>query len=158
MASQLSRWHFSFELNTTGFHIDNRGLFLLLFVCSSVVLITAFFLCAQWICHRYRRLSNASSAPATIAPVQQATSLGLHQAIINVMPIIIFMTTNVANDVIVETECSICLSLFEDEEKVKVLAVCNHVYHSECIDMWLSSQSSCPVCRASLRPQSNEEL
>ncbi|KAG5238583.1 hypothetical protein OIU78_008279 [Salix suchowensis] len=158
MASQLSRWHFSFELNTTGFHIDNRGLFLLLFVCSSVVLITAFFLCAQWICHRYRRLSNASSAPATIAPVQQATSLGLHQAIINVMPIIIFMTTNVANDVIVETECSICLSLFEDEEKVKVLAVCSHVYHSECIDMWLSSQSSCPVCRASLRPQSNEEL
>jgi hypothetical protein len=59
-----------------------------------------------------------------MAPIlQQSTSLGLHPAIINVMPIIIFMTANFVNDVIVETECSICLSLFEDEERVKVLLV-----------------------------------
>ncbi|KAL3580260.1 hypothetical protein D5086_018095 [Populus alba] len=103
-------------------------------------------------------LSDTTSTPATMAPIQQSTSLGLHPATINVMPIITSMTTNVANDVIVGTECSICLSLSEDEGKVKVLPVCNHAYHSECIDKWPSTQSSCPVCRASLRPKSNEDL
>ncbi|KAL1177605.1 hypothetical protein V6Z11_A03G042400 [Gossypium hirsutum] len=39
-----------------------------------------------------------------------------------------------------------------DEEMVKVLPQCNHVYHSQCVDKWLGSQSSCPLCRACLNP------
>lgn len=42
------------------------------------------------------------------------------------------------------------LSIFQDNEKVKVLIECQHVYHSRCLDLWLSSHSSCPLCRASL--------
>lgn len=32
------------------------------------------------------------------------------------------------------------------------LPKCHHVFHVECIDMWLSSHSNCPICRASLAP------
>ncbi|XP_022753611.1 putative RING-H2 finger protein ATL50 [Durio zibethinus] len=42
--------------------------------------------------------------------------------------------------------------VLEDEENLKVLPECNHAYHSECVDKWLNSQSSCPLCRASLSP------
>nr|KJB20415.1 hypothetical protein B456_003G147100 [Gossypium raimondii] len=42
--------------------------------------------------------------------------------------------------------------VFEEEEMVKVLPQCNHVYHSQCVDKWLGSQSSCPLCRACLNP------
>ncbi|EXB29971.1 RING-H2 finger protein ATL66 [Morus notabilis] len=51
-------------------------------------------------------------------------------------------------------ECSICLGVFEDGEKVKVLPGCSHCYHPECVDRWLSAQPSCPLCRASLRVDS----
>lgn len=45
-------------------------------------------------------------------------------------------------------ECSICLSGFEDGEVGRTLPNCRHAFHAECIDMWLYSHSSCPICRA----------
>ena len=47
--------------------------------------------------------------------------------------------------------CSIC---FEDlAENVRVLA-CGHKFHDECIGTWKSKQSSCPLCRAPIKPLS----
>ncbi|KAL6204393.1 hypothetical protein ACLB2K_021661 [Fragaria x ananassa] len=45
-------------------------------------------------------------------------------------------------------ECVICLSPFEDEEVGRRLSKCGHCFHVECIDMWLHSHTSCPICRA----------
>ncbi|KAF2288703.1 hypothetical protein GH714_010789 [Hevea brasiliensis] len=48
------------------------------------------------------------------------------------------------------SECPVCLSVFVDGEEVKQLSVCKHSFHASCINMWLNSHSSCPVCRASV--------
>ncbi|KAK3232186.1 hypothetical protein Dsin_004067, partial [Dipteronia sinensis] len=47
-----------------------------------------------------------------------------------------------------DSTCSICLREFEDDEDIRVLPECEHHYHVDCIDEWLCSQSSCPICRA----------
>lgn len=47
-------------------------------------------------------------------------------------------------------ECSICLSGFLDGEGVRRLPQCRHLFHRACIDMWLYSHASCPLCRASV--------
>lgn len=47
-------------------------------------------------------------------------------------------------------ECPICLSAVDEEEMVRVLPNCEHLFHVECIDMWLHSHSTCPVCRATV--------
>ncbi|XVE52692.1 hypothetical protein DITRI_Ditri02bG0143100 [Diplodiscus trichospermus] len=44
--------------------------------------------------------------------------------------------------------CAVCLSQFEDGEELRTLPECLHSYHAPCIDMWLYSHSSCPMCRA----------
>ncbi|KAH7548078.1 hypothetical protein JRO89_XS14G0063600 [Xanthoceras sorbifolium] len=44
--------------------------------------------------------------------------------------------------------CSICLSEFKDGEAIRLLPECLHSFHVPCIDMWLVSHSSCPLCRA----------
>ncbi|XVF69042.1 hypothetical protein PTKIN_Ptkin11bG0049500 [Pterospermum kingtungense] len=46
-----------------------------------------------------------------------------------------------------QIDCAICLSEFEDTECVKTIPSCKHIFHVECIDMWLASHVSCPVCR-----------
>lgn len=44
-----------------------------------------------------------------------------------------------------------CLNAIE--EKAKLLPNCNHFFHVGCIDTWLSSQSTCPICRAEVKPR-----
>ncbi|KAJ4850497.1 hypothetical protein Tsubulata_011959 [Turnera subulata] len=50
-------------------------------------------------------------------------------------------------------ECAVCLSEFGDEETLRLLPRCDHVFHPQCIDAWLSSHVTCPVCRANLSPK-----
>ncbi|CAM0957293.1 unnamed protein product [Alopecurus aequalis] len=45
-------------------------------------------------------------------------------------------------------QCVICLGLVQVGELVRRLPACKHLFHMDCIDMWLSSHSTCPICRA----------
>lgn len=49
----------------------------------------------------------------------------------------------------------ICLSDFEDDDIGRALAKCGHAFHAECIDMWLHSHTTCPICRS---PAARESL
>ncbi|CAN8288252.1 unnamed protein product [Cochlearia groenlandica] len=46
-----------------------------------------------------------------------------------------------------ERYCPICLEEYEDDHEVRVLEKCEHVFHSFCIDSWLTRNRSCPSCR-----------
>ncbi|PWA35671.1 Zinc finger, RING/FYVE/PHD-type [Artemisia annua] len=47
-------------------------------------------------------------------------------------------------------ECAICISEFADDEQFRLLPKCHHVFHTDCIDAWLASHTTCPVCRSDL--------
>ncbi|MED6161283.1 hypothetical protein PIB30_059348 [Stylosanthes scabra] len=46
------------------------------------------------------------------------------------------------------TDCSVCLSEFEEDDTLRLLPKCNHAFHLPCIDTWLASHTNCPMCRA----------
>ncbi|XP_039127299.1 E3 ubiquitin-protein ligase ATL6-like [Dioscorea cayenensis subsp. rotundata] len=54
-------------------------------------------------------------------------------------------------------ECAVCLLEFEDDETLKLLPRCCHVYHSDCIDAWLAAHVTCPVCRFNLAAAPTED-
>jgi Ring finger domain len=43
-------------------------------------------------------------------------------------------------------ECAICYTGFEDGDRVGSLP-CDHIFHVECLKMWLKRQNICPFCR-----------
>ncbi|CAN6552259.1 unnamed protein product [Malus baccata var. baccata] len=49
-------------------------------------------------------------------------------------------------------DCAVCLCEFEGEDKLRLLPKCSHAFHVDCIDTWLLSHSTCPLCRATLLP------
>ncbi|CAA2973859.1 RING-H2 finger protein ATL63-like [Olea europaea var. sylvestris] len=71
-------------------------------------------------------------------------SKGLESSTISSIPLFVFKAEEHKHGL----ECVICLSLFEDEEVGRRLPKCDHAFHVECIDMWLHSHTTCPICRA----------
>ncbi|KAD7116827.1 hypothetical protein E3N88_04095 [Mikania micrantha] len=57
-----------------------------------------------------------------------------------------------------EGTCAVCLGEFEENEDVRIMPECAHVFHVSCIDMWLFSHDSCPLCRANATPRAHDVL
>jgi E3 ubiquitin-protein ligase ATL4 len=47
-------------------------------------------------------------------------------------------------------DCAVCQSAFRDDDELRLLPACRHAFHSRCVDPWLRSNPSCPLCRASI--------
>lgn len=45
-------------------------------------------------------------------------------------------------------DCAVCLENFMAGDKCRLLPVCSHSFHAECIDLWLLKTPICPVCRS----------
>ncbi|CAK9178389.1 unnamed protein product [Ilex paraguariensis] len=55
-------------------------------------------------------------------------------------------------DLVMGTECAVCLDEIESDQAARLIPGCNHGYHLQCADTWLSKHPVCPVCRAKLDP------
>ncbi|GJN00842.1 hypothetical protein PR202_ga18061 [Eleusine coracana subsp. coracana] len=49
-----------------------------------------------------------------------------------------------------EFDCAVCLCEFAREDALRLLPLCGHAFHVACIDTWLLSNSTCPLCRCVL--------
>eukprot|EP00267_Zea_mays_P027989 XP_008657374.1 E3 ubiquitin-protein ligase ATL41 [Zea mays] len=56
-----------------------------------------------------------------------------------------------------EVECAVCLGVLDEGQTARQLPGCAHVFHQQCVDAWLASNASCPVCRRRTGPQAEEE-
>ncbi|XP_039787617.1 E3 ubiquitin-protein ligase EL5-like [Panicum virgatum] len=47
-------------------------------------------------------------------------------------------------------ECAVCLAELEDGEEARYLPRCGHGFHAACVDTWLASHTTCPLCRLTI--------
>jgi hypothetical protein len=80
---------------------------------------------------------------------------GMSEADIAALPIksILDTTTATMGDDACDMTCAICLAAFDKGQNVKILPACQHVFHMECVDMWLPRRAQCPVCRTEVAKQ-----
>ena len=63
-------------------------------------------------------------------------------------------TNNLTSNVILldkeqEEMCSICLIFFKNEDQVSRLN-CGHLFHTDCVNEWISNKKNCPLCRINI--------
>ncbi|OIT39555.1 PREDICTED: E3 ubiquitin-protein ligase ATL31-like [Nicotiana attenuata] len=125
-----------------------------------VVLIAALFFVALFSIYiRYRISTNGNSILQTLSTRRRpsAATRGLDNSVIETFPTFAYAEVkdhHIGKDGL---ECAVCLNEFEDDEKLRLIPKCDHVFHPECIGAWLKSHVTCPVCRADLTtPQPDE--
>mmetsp|Transcript_2266 Transcript_2266/g.3225 ORF Transcript_2266/g.3225 Transcript_2266/m.3225 type:complete len:196 (+) Transcript_2266:99-686(+) len=56
-------------------------------------------------------------------------------------------------------ECSICLSMYViDEYLCRVPCPSKHLFHRDCINLWLDSHQNCPLCKFDLLEDNSERV
>ncbi|XP_017635715.1 RING-H2 finger protein ATL29 [Gossypium arboreum] len=91
------------------------------------------------------------SPPVDVAPAAgENISNGLDPELIQAFPTFYYSTVKEFRREKYGLECAICLGEFKDEDMLRLLTICCHVFHKECVDLWLESHKTCPVCRGEL--------
>ena len=98
--------------------------------------------------------SAAGTSSRAAAARGSRRRLGLDPAVIDSFPILVYSAVKDLKIGKGALECAVCLSEFENSETLRLLPKCNHVFHPDCIDAWLASHVTCPVCRTNLSPES----
>ncbi|XAR72569.1 hypothetical protein NMG60_11019256 [Bertholletia excelsa] len=131
-------------------HEDLNGkITLTALICASIVtlFVVALYLYSGWSLRRQarRRTTVLYRVTPGVSP-----RTGLDPAIISSLP---YFPFEAAEEDATVTECAVCLSVLEGGQMARLLPNCKHTFHSDCIDRWLGSNSTCPVCRANARPR-----
>ncbi|GAB2220508.1 hypothetical protein Droror1_Dr00008166 [Drosera rotundifolia] len=72
---------------------------------------------------------------------------GLDQAFIDALPVFMYKEIIGLKE---PSDCAVCLCEFSEQDKLRLLPLCSHAFHIDCIDTWLLSNSTCPLCRGAL--------
>ncbi|CAK7356118.1 unnamed protein product [Dovyalis caffra] len=85
-----------------------------------------------------------------VNPASSKENPGLDSSQIQVFPTFTYSSVKDFRREECGLECAICLAEFSDDDLLRLLTVCYHVFHKECIDLWLEAHKTCPVCRRDL--------
>ncbi|KAL3638599.1 RING-H2 finger protein atl7 [Castilleja foliolosa] len=100
----------------------------------------------DWSSLRMRTSNSMIPTSRTSSDDISRCELGLKKELREMLPIVVFKESFFVKD----TLCSVCLGEYEAEDKLQQIPGCGHTFHMDCIDLWLSTRTTCPLCRQSL--------
>ncbi|KAK6805480.1 hypothetical protein RDI58_003265 [Solanum bulbocastanum] len=132
-------------------HSPNKQTVSIFLIFLIIVLGIAVYIFCAYAIHKFRN-SRTSSQPEQQVVVggeelSDIQTVGLQQSVISAITIRKYKKVE---GLIEGTECSVCLSEFQEDETLRILPKCNHAFHIPCIDTWLESHINCPMCRADI--------
>ncbi|GKV14475.1 hypothetical protein SLEP1_g25354 [Rubroshorea leprosula] len=96
---------------------------------------------------RYPEMSGSDAFQRQLQQLFHLHDSGLDQAFIDALPVFLYKEIMGLKE---PFDCAVCLSEFSLKDKLRLLPMCSHAFHIDCIDTWLLSNSTCPLCRGTL--------
>ncbi|XP_057984057.1 RING-H2 finger protein ATL46-like [Malania oleifera] len=97
--------------------------------------------------NRYPEISESDALQRQLQQLFHLHDSGLDQAFIDALPVFNYKEIVGLKE---PFDCAVCLCEFSEKDKLRLLPLCSHAFHINCIDTWLLSNSTCPLCRAIL--------
>ncbi|KAJ1379121.1 Zinc finger, RING-type [Sesbania bispinosa] len=97
--------------------------------------------------NRHQEISTSDALQRQLQQLFHLHDSGLDQAFIDALPVFQFKEIVGMKE---PFDCAVCLCEFSEKDKLRLLPMCSHAFHISCIDTWLLSNSTCPLCRGTL--------
>ncbi|XP_078173708.1 RING-H2 finger protein ATL57-like [Carex rostrata] len=118
---------------------------LIIFVCARVVCGRSESVDLRTVPYEFEMRSQMRATQNIMQP--ECIVDGLEPVVIAAMPTLKYIKQPPC---VTEDQCTICLGEYEERDILRIMPTCGHNFHSGCIDVWLESHSTCPICRVSL--------
>ncbi|KAF7027002.1 hypothetical protein CFC21_039072 [Triticum aestivum] len=120
------------------------------FISAAIFLLFLTFALALLIL-RHTYFSSTSAAPSGRRPAWGAQMVappprGVDPELLRSLPV----TVHRAADGVGLVECAVCLAELENGEEARFLPRCGHGFHAGCVNRWLASHTTCPLCRVTV--------
>ncbi|CAN8284674.1 unnamed protein product [Cochlearia groenlandica] len=139
----------TFWQNTTSYHGSSKILLVTIISFSIIIIIVFTYHLYDRFVLRRRRGSSSAFQDGLSNVTHPPPKHGLDALTMASLPTFVVEVNAVD---LVSKECTVCLSLFEEKDRVRMLPNCKHVFHVACVDTWLTTQSTCPICRSEVEP------
>nr|GLL40786.1 E3 ubiquitin-protein ligase ATL4 [Ipomoea trifida] len=126
-------------------------------IASAVIVSATIYLILRLLsrrCHRSFRTHDAADDVISSSAAAAGTAAGANERrsapeTLESLPLFTFgsVTGNLTG-----VDCAVCLSKFETHDQLRLLPLCCHAFHAQCIDSWLSTNQTCPLCRSTVYP------
>ncbi|GAV78770.1 zf-RING_2 domain-containing protein [Cephalotus follicularis] len=123
-----------------------------LFVVFALIVIQFYYF--KYLLRRHRAMLYGlrTQVAPNVVNSTEPPKLGLDPLVIASLPKFAFKLSTQLDHLGEPVECSVCLTTIVEDAVVRLLPDCNHMFHVECIDMWLWSHTTCPICRTVPEP------
>ncbi|XP_010056461.2 E3 ubiquitin-protein ligase ATL4 [Eucalyptus grandis] len=105
--------------------------------------------------HRHLSTSSSSSSSspplrASAPPPQDGAAVVHDESFIDSLPLFSFSSVTRRSSSAADGDCAVCLCKFKPHDLLRLLPLCCHAFHAECIDTWLQANRTCPLCRSNV--------
>ncbi|XP_047318515.1 E3 ubiquitin-protein ligase ATL4 [Impatiens glandulifera] len=129
-------------------------------IASAVILSASLYLILRCITRRCNRSVRTFSAADDVVVLpslrnRNQNDFSMADDLISSLPLFTYgsLTGDIAGG-----DCAVCLSKFEIKDQLRLLPLCCHAFHAQCIDAWLSSNQTCPLCRSTIHPTEEDVM
>ncbi|XP_050235806.1 RING-H2 finger protein ATL47-like [Mercurialis annua] len=158
MSSSLSPYNSDYQKQSSSSNKLNPAFLFIIVILAVIFFISGLLHLLVRFLVKHRSSSSSSVSESNRYPdsnafqrqLQQLFHLhdsGLDQSFIDALPVFLYKEIMGLKE---PFDCAVCLCEFTELDKLRLLPICSHAFHIDCIETWLLSNSTCPLCRATL--------